>query len=192
MSNKELQYYFVPNRKGDRFVVKEPRALVRARREHETAKRERLRIFSERQEKWLKGENCPDPTIVDSRRVIDLGFGGGKFDAVIITKEGETEKAFRYVGSLSSDNGYSLNALTSYDMSGVENMSKLTFKPGVILDGNSTFGPGFYTGHAVQEGGLVFEPQEQAAGKIGVWEELEGNGQGAFKMFRDFKVQSPA
>lgn len=189
MSSKELQYSFAPNRKGDKFVVKEPTALVRARRAQERSRNERRRIFAEREEQWLKGENCPDPAIIDSRRIIDLG-SGGRFDAVIITKEGETERAFRFVGSLSSENGYSLGDLSPYELRGVEDMNKLTFKPGVILDGNSTFGPNFYPGIAVQEGGLVFEPQEQAAGKIGVWEELEGNGQGAFRMFRKNNSQA--
>ncbi len=165
----------------------EPRALVNAREATEQRKRERMEVFAQQEKEWRRGVNCPHPSIVDSRRVIDLGHMG-KFDAIIITKEGDTENAFRYVGALSPENGFRLEPLSD-ELSYVEDTKRLRFMPGVVLNGNETFHPlNFDTNTPIQQGGLVFETQEQATRKIGVWEELQGDGQGRFHMMRRLPV----
>ena len=190
---------------------------------------------------WLKdrpqvrGINCPDKRIIETRSIVDLN-AGGKFDAVIIMREA-TERAFRYIGTISNRKGKSQpQALSSFVrdatvefglllgssthmtqeqwrqmVSLIEDPTKLHFMPGVVVDEQATFQEGFKSTtknlieddqertlfeeilggplvyeeiDAVQLGGVVFLDKKKARGKIGVWEELETDGQGKFRFFR--------
>lgn len=55
---------------------------------------------------WVRGINCPDVRIIETRRVVDLN-AMGKFDAVIITSDDGQERGFRYIGEIVNRRGKS-------------------------------------------------------------------------------------
>lgn len=187
-----------------------------------------------RENEWVRGINCPDERIIETRRVVDL-HAAGKFDAVIITSENGQERGFRYIGEISSRRGKntaiaeftrdafaespSTLVISSLPASAeavkdavrlIEDPRRLQFMPGVVVD-QATFQEGFKSTtknliedvveitffeemfgeplvyeeiDAVQLGGVVFLDKKKARGKIGVWEELETDGEGRFRFFR--------
>lgn len=56
--------------------------------------------------------------------------------------------------------------------------------PGIVVDLEATFGPDYWEGDAMQLGGVVFKDKKKARGKVGIWEELETDGNGRFRFFR--------
>lgn len=130
------------------------------------------------------GINCPLPSICDSRIVHDGVVD--KFDAVIVTNEQGAERAFRWVGSLprNGEAAISLDGLDEWHKAFIEDPAKVIYMPGVVIDEERTFGSHMWTAR-IQQGGLEFVPRETAQKMIGVWEELRGNEEGAFYMFRN-------
>lgn len=157
---------------------------------------------------YLKGVNPPDKSIVETRRFVDLN-ALGKFDAIMITAREGHEQAFRYIGALSNRRGkpralsefmrdvvveapttriYSTFPASEEEVKKalnlIEDPTRLQFFPGVIVNLAATFGEEFWPGLAMQLGGVVFKPKQKVRGRIGVWEELDGDGEGRFRFFR--------
>lgn len=184
-SNPEsLQYRFEPSKNGSRFLIKKPEILLeRERRDRDFAKGMAMMM-----DRHKRGVNCPDKSIIETRIILDGNVD--IFDPVIITNERGSERAYRWVGNIQTKRGepLSLERLGKGRRAAlVENPAKIVYMPKIAIDGEATLGENLYTDSMIQDGGLVFVDKKQARGLVGVWEELEGNGEGAFRMHRSLK-----
>lgn len=175
------QYRFDTDPQTNSFVKKLPSVLEQRR-----LNRQMARDLAKIEDEWMRGENCPDKSIVDTRRGIDLNYDIPF--AVVITqeKENEPERAYRYVGEVTPrKNGMvAKDDVEPWALALVEDQSKLVAMPGIVINAEKTFGLDWDVSRAIQQGGVVFKTRKELKGNYGIWEELEGNGEGAFRMSR--------